>query len=212
MDDLRGGSSDTARGLRQRGARGRGAELETLAKEPGRHRPRLSVAALGWIAVPTLLLLGIVGAPSAAWLGLAAGLAVLGVLAVVQRRRVARAATPPLDPGRATCPTCNVSYPPGRDFCPRDGNRLLPATATLRTRGAEGTICVVCARGFDPGAGSCPEHGDTLVAAPLFELLQPLSRGQTPSSGESICPTCGVRALAPTRFCEADGTELKPLH
>ncbi len=92
MDDLRGGSSDTARGLRQRGARGRGAELETLAKEPGRHRPRLSVAALGWIAVPTLLLLGIVGAPSAAWLGLAAGLAVLGVLAVVQRRRVARAA------------------------------------------------------------------------------------------------------------------------
>jgi hypothetical protein len=153
--------------------------------------------------------------------GLALMLAVLGVVLLRRagRGRASAGSEPgsdnadeALDPktaapsGLHVCPSCKSEFPPGRDFCPRDGNRLVPAAPTGGTPVAPGGgLCPTCGRGYDPGVKVCPTHGEDLVPAPVHRAARKPSIS-TPRG--KICPVCGGRYGADAEFCGKDGAAL----
>ena len=145
------------------------------------------------------------------WAIVAGMLAMAGAFGAFSMRR--RRVTKKVDsiaPLPQMCPTCKMSFPPGRGFCPHDGNQLVRMVSSMAPRGKVGGICPTCEQGFDPGVQKCPVDGDTLVPAPVFQTAFAGNCGH--EAGEKICPECGARTRPPSRFCETDGAELRPLH
>lgn len=154
--------------------------------------------------------------------GLAVALAAVGIVLLRRagRGRGAAAAgpdsndpdAPPFDPGLRpangplVCPSCKSEYPPGTEFCPRDGNHLTAASAAGSPPvGPGGGICPTCGRGFDPGVKVCPTHGEYLVPTPVhLATKKPLPA----SPRGKICPLCGGRYGAEADFCGKDGAAL----
>jgi hypothetical protein len=107
--------------------------------------------------------------------------------------------------GLLVCPSCKNEFPPGTDFCPRDGNRVVPAPLTGDLPVATGGgVCPTCGRGFDPGVKVCPTHGEDLVPAPVYRARKPAIS----SPRGKICPLCGGRYSAEAEFCGKDGAAL----
>ncbi len=145
------------------------------------------------------------------WFIVASMMTVVGVFGALSLRRRRIAQTPdPVSPAAQMCPTCKMSFPPGKGFCPNDGNALVRMVSSMAPRGKIGGVSPTCTQGFDPGVQKCPVDGDTLIPAPVFQTAYPGNCGH--DAGEKICPQCGTRTRPPSRFCETDGTELRPLH
>jgi hypothetical protein len=147
-------------------------------------------------------------------------LGVLGLLVVSRsRRRDARrpASEPPAPAGGAmarvervptVCPTCREEYTSQTQFCPRDGNRLLPLTASSDVSGGPtGGVCPVCGQGYDPGVSVCPVHEEELMPHGAYASAQEPSRTTT-----KICPICGTTYPGDGQFCGADGAALVPVN
>ncbi|HTQ02270.1 MAG TPA: zinc ribbon domain-containing protein [Polyangiaceae bacterium] len=150
----------------------------------------------------------------------ALALGLLG-LALVRRSRkralersvpARRVAPPPPAPAvRATaatvCPTCREEFAPGAQFCPRDGNRLLPlerGTVAAPT----GSVCPVCGQGYDPGISVCPKHDEPLVPP----LVYAASRTAPLVESRKICPVCGAQFTGESQFCGTCGAALVPVN
>jgi hypothetical protein len=153
------------------------------------------------------------------WFVAAAGAAalVLGILGVLLVRRSRNA--PELEPeeaaaeaplaavdGAKACPTCREEFAPEAEFCPNDGNRLVPQS-TLAT-GPGGSVCPVCGRGFNPGTLTCPEHHEELIPAAAYAAARPVSNVIT----RTICPVCGTQYGGETRFCGECGAGVVPIN
>jgi hypothetical protein len=120
----------------------------------------------------------------------------------------ARAARAPNEPSRplTVCPTCRDEYPPEAQFCPKDGNRLVPLERGAPL-GPAGAVCPVCGQGYDPGVSVCPKHDEPLVP-PLVYAGQ-----QTPvAETRKICPVCGAQFGGESQFCGACGAALVPVN
>ncbi len=103
------------------------------------------------------------------------------------------------------CPTCREEFPPEAEFCPNDGNRLIPQLA-LGT-GPGGSVCPICGRGFNPGTALCPEHGEELVPAAALAPASSVVLTRT------ICPVCGKQYVGETRaFCGECGAAVVPVN
>jgi ribosomal protein S27AE len=155
------------------------------------------------------------------FIGLVGGAALLlGVLGfvMVRRGRNRRPAGIPEAPAEApverrqprrgtVCPTCREEYPPGAEFCPVDGNRLV----TLDHAGsslATGLVCPVCGQGFDPGVNVCPKHDEPLVPPAVLA-----SRAAEPvKATRKICPVCGMQYGGESQFCGKCGAALVPVN
>jgi hypothetical protein len=154
------------------------------------------------------LFIGVVG-------GAALLLGILGVVLVRRSRRAAPASSRPEQaplaqppPSRGTiCPTCREEYPAHAQFCPVDGNRLVPieqAGGPLQT----GSVCPVCGQGFDPGVAVCPKHDEPLVPPAVYA-----SRNrQAPKETKKICPVCGTQFTGDSQFCGKCGAALVPVN
>jgi hypothetical protein len=141
-------------------------------------------------------------------------LGVLGIL-LVRRGRTALPAAPEApsrrvglagDGGKA-CPTCREEFPAEAEFCPNDGNRLVPQ-ASLAATGPSGSVCPVCGRGFNPGTPSCPEHHEELIPAAAYAASRPPPQRVT----RTICPLCGTQYGGETRFCGECGAGVVPIN
>jgi RNA polymerase subunit RPABC4/transcription elongation factor Spt4 len=115
--------------------------------------------------------------------------------------RAARA----LDSTKA-CPTCREEFPSEAEFCPNDGNRLVPQS--VLSVGPGGSLCPVCGRGFNPGTNVCPEHGEELVPAAAFVPV----RAPTLLVTRTICPVCGKQFGGEIRFCGECGAAVVPIN
>ena len=106
------------------------------------------------------------------------------------------------------CPTCRSEYPPGSQFCPADGNRLVVyEEEDADGRGPAGGICPVCNQGFDPGVNKCPEHGEELIPAAAYFDAQEVAKQKM------ICPLCGkMYEGGESKFCGEDGGALVPVN
>ncbi len=145
------------------------------------------------------------------WVIVGAMMAMAGAFGAFSlRRRRSAQKQEPTETAAQMCPTCKMSFPPGRSFCPNDGNTLVKMVSSMAPRGKVGGVCPTCTQGFDPGVQKCPVDGDSLIPAPVFQTAFPGNCGH--DGGEKICPQCGTRTRPPSRFCETDGTELRPLH
>ncbi len=99
------------------------------------------------------------------------------------------------------CPSCRREFPAASQFCPHDGNRLVPRKGTA---GPLGMVCPTCKRGYDSGTKTCPADGDELVPYAMYSATaQP-----APKAKGKICPTCGGRFDGGAGFCGKDGTAL----
>jgi len=144
-------------------------------------------------------------------------LGILGLLVVLRvRRREAAEPEPlggaeptqprPAGPTGTVCPTCREEYAPGVQFCPRDGNRLLPVQPENdRAPAPGGGVCPVCGQGFDPGISVCPVHEEELVPAPAM-------LGSKELATTKICPICGTTYPGDGQFCGTDGAALVPVN
>jgi hypothetical protein len=165
---------------------------EVVARDDSKGKTRVFVAMAGALA----LLLGIAG------------------LIVVRRSRraaAAAAAEAPPYPRAASasskaCPTCREEFPPEAEFCPKDGNRLVPQTSLAV--GPGGSVCPVCGRGFNPGTLTCPEHPEELVPAAAFAAAGAPATATT----RSICPMCGSQFSGEIRFCGECCAALVPIN
>lgn len=169
---------------------------EVVARDEGPSKTRLFVAVAGALA----LLLGVVG-----------------LLLVRRSRRAAGQAQPAEAPSRPraapgsnsrACPTCREEFPPPHEFCPNDGNRLVPAS-TLAA-GPGGAVCPVCGRGFNPGTALCPEHHEELVPAAVY-ADRPKPAASLPVT-RTICPVCGSQFSGEIRFCGECGAAVVPIN
>lgn len=162
---------------------------EVVARDESPGKTRWFVAVAGGMA----LLLGLAG------------------LLLVRRSRRAPAETPsrpnaaPRTAAKA-CPTCREEFGPEAEFCPSDGNRLVPH-ASLGA-GPGGSVCPVCGRGFNPGTSTCPEHGEELIPAAAYAASRPVTAPAT----RSICPMCGAQFERETRFCGECGAAVVPIN
>jgi predicted amidophosphoribosyltransferase len=86
----------------------------------------------------------------------------------------AKASEPPPPPPPGTiCPSCQRQFPPDAEWCPHDGNRLLPmnvgAVATPSRALDPGAkppsrkICPTCGQRFEGEATFCGKDGTALV-------------------------------------------------
>ena len=156
--------------------------------------------------------------------GAALILGTLGVILVVRGRRrrreleaaasgssreIADAGTKPSGPPTRNlfCPTCHEEYAFGSQFCPNDGNRLLPVRPESGPRAPSGGVCPVCGQGYDPGVMVCPRHLEELVPAAVG-----LANQDAEAHGGKICPVCGTQYTGDGRFCGADGAALVPVN
>lgn len=154
------------------------------------------------------------------FIGIVGGAAlVLGVLGFALVRRARRAGPPssrrepaPLTerpaprPG-TTCPTCREEYPAGAQFCPVDGNRLVPigqAGGPLQS----GSVCPICGQGFDPGVGVCPKHDEPLIPRAVYASRNRPAAAET----RKICPVCGTQFTGESQFCGKCGAALVPVN
>jgi hypothetical protein len=155
------------------------------------------------------LFVGIVGATALA-------LGVVGLLLIGRSRRRAaaaktdvRAATRAVPAPRppAVCPTCREEYPPEAQFCPKDGNRLVPLERSAPL-GPSGSVCPVCGQGYDPGVGVCPKHDEPLVPPAVYAQ----SRAAAAVETRKICPVCGAQFGGESQFCGTCGAALVPVN
>jgi RNA polymerase subunit RPABC4/transcription elongation factor Spt4 len=145
-------------------------------------------------------------------------LGLLGIFLVRRSRDAAGAPLPEVTPSRPraalapetakACPTCREEFPPEAEFCPNDGNRLVPQSSL--DPGPGGSVCPVCGRGFNPGTATCPDHGEELVPAAAFARAP--APGSTPTIGRTICPVCGKQDSGDTRFCGECGAAVVPIN
>lgn len=105
------------------------------------------------------------------------------------------------------CPTCREEYAAGAQYCPLDGNRLLPLDSEADGRGPAGGVCPVCGQGFDPGVTSCPKHDEELVPIGVYR-----ARLAQAMESAKVCPVCGTQYPADGRFCGRDGAALVPMN
>jgi hypothetical protein len=154
------------------------------------------------------LFVGIVGATALA-------LGAVGLLLVRSGRKRAaggprstRAAAAPAGPSRPinVCPTCRDEYPPEAQFCPKDGNRLVPLERGAPV-GPAGAVCPVCGQGYDPGVSVCPKHDEPLVPPLVFA-----GRQGAAAETRKICPVCGAQFGGESQFCGACGAALVPVN
>ncbi len=139
---------------------------------------------------------------------LALALAAAAVVMARRRRSSTSGGTMPRAAlgGSMHCPTCGEDFPAGEQFCPTDGNRLVPTGAGSRDGGPGGRLCPVCGHGYDPGVEECPIH---------HEPLQPRGvprPGPVGEAGRKICPLCGTTFGPESQFCGNDGAALVPLN
>lgn len=151
--------------------------------------------------------------------GAALVLGILGILLVRRSRNAAadvtpedspsrpRASTAPLAKPGKVCPTCREEFPPEAEFCPNDGNRVVPI-GSLAT-GPGGSVCPVCGRGFNPGTLTCPEHHEELIPAAAYMAARPAT---TVIVTRTICPVCGTQFSGETRFCGECGCAVVPIN
>lgn len=99
------------------------------------------------------------------------------------------------------CPSCRREFPPEGQYCPHDGNRLVPLNVGAAPR--LGVVCPTCNRGFDAGTRTCPDDGSELVPYAMHSAV-PKSAPKL----RKICPTCGSRFEGTAGFCGKDGTAL----
>jgi hypothetical protein len=172
-----------------------GARSTVLEDDSGKRRT-LFVAIVGAAA----LILGLVG------------------LALVRRSRKraltqsvapARVTAPPLThtPPATVCPTCREEFGPEAQFCPKDGNRLLPLERGTSV-GPTGAVCPVCGQGYDPGVSVCPKHEEPLVPP----LVYAASRTAPLAESRKICPVCGAQFTGESQFCGTCGAALVPVN
>ena len=153
------------------------------------------------------LFVGIVGAAALA-------LGAVGLFLVRSGRKRAaspsstRAQAAPSEPTRpmTVCPTCRDEYPPEAQFCPKDGNRLVPLERGAQL-GPAGAVCPVCGQGYDPGVSVCPKHDEPLVP-PLVYAGRQAAAAET----RKICPVCGAQFGGESQFCGACGAALVPVN
>jgi hypothetical protein len=171
----------------------------SVARERGKGRRRAFIAAIGAAA----LLLGVVA-----------------VLIVVRSRRRQEPEpappeplvkiVPPRDARQQTtmiCPTCRLELSQSNQFCPNDGNRLIPLEPGADSRGPTGGICPVCGQGYDPGVVTCPEHSEDLIPAAIY-----FAERRPPAPTAKICPICGTQYPGDGSFCGVDGAALVPVN
>lgn len=193
--DPSGASTDAAIARLESGSVG--ARSTVLEDDSGKRRT-LFVAIVGAAAL-ALGLLGIVLVRRGRKRALTRG---------VPAQRVAPPAAPAPRSAQATvCPTCREEFAPQAQFCPRDGNRLLPLE-----RGAvvapTGSVCPVCGQGYDPGIAVCPKHDEPLVPP----LVYAASRTAPPAETRKICPVCGAQFTGESQFCGTCGAALVPVN
>jgi hypothetical protein len=118
-----------------------------------------------------------------------------------------RQAPPPAPPARTApgmvCPTCRDEFGPEAQFCPKDGNRLLPLERGSAV-GPTGAVCPVCGQGYDPGVSVCPKHDEALVPP----LVYAASRTAPVIETRKICPVCGAQFAGESQFCGTCGAAL----
>jgi hypothetical protein len=119
----------------------------------------------------------------------------------------APSAGPPRAVGTLVCPTCRGELPPNAQFCPRDGNRLVPLDPGAAVRMPAGGVCPTCGQGYDPGVERCKVHDELLVPPPVFARVQP-----APAITKKICPLCGTQYPGDSSFCGGDGAALVPVN
>jgi hypothetical protein len=117
-------------------------------------------------------------------------------------------APPPPRPAPATvCPTCREEFGPEAQFCPRDGNRLLPLERGTAV-GPTGAVCPVCGQGYDPGVSVCPKHDEPLVPPLVYQASRTIPVIET----RKICPVCGAQFTGESQFCGSCGAALVPVN
>jgi hypothetical protein len=151
--------------------------------------------------------------------GAALVLGIVGLVLVQRARRANRRAsetpvpTPRLSTaprtatGAMVCPTCRSEFPPGAQFCPKDGNRLM-LLAPSTELAPSGAVCPVCGQGYDPGVGVCPKHDEPLVPPAVYES----SQRSAPAKARKICPVCGAQFPGESGFCGTCGAALVPVN
>ncbi|HVR20352.1 MAG TPA: zinc ribbon domain-containing protein [Polyangiaceae bacterium] len=171
---------------------------ETVVKDDAERNRTLFVALVGAAA----LILGLVG------------------LALVQRSRRANRRARSTGPtsqrvpasarsaaGTMVCPTCRDELPAGAQFCPKDGNRLMPLSSSGDLV-PSGAVCPVCGQGFDPGVSICPKHEEPLVPPAVYQSNQ----RSAPTRTRKICPVCGAQFPGESGFCGTCGAALVPVN
>jgi len=188
--DPSGASDETAVARLESGSVG---ARSTVAEDDSAQRRTLFVAVVGGAA----LLLGLLG------------------LVLVRRGRQKAPlsqpspASPPRSPRTAkperpmVCPTCREEYPALAQFCPVDGNRLVPLEAAGGV-GPSGSVCPVCGQGYDPGVAVCPKHDEPLVPPAVHAA----ARARSAEQAHKICPVCGAQFVGDNQFCGKCGAAL----
>jgi hypothetical protein len=157
------------------------------------------------------LFVGVVG-------GAAVLLGIMGLVLVRRSRRAPqsirsapRAAPPPAAappaPRGTFCPTCREEYAPEAQFCPTDGNRVIPIQQTTNPLSA-GSVCPVCGQGYDPGITVCPRHDEPLVPPAVYAARN----APAPLVTRKICPVCGTQYGGESQFCGQCGASLVPVN
>jgi hypothetical protein len=157
------------------------------------------------------LFVGVVG-------GAALLLGIMGLVLVRRSRRsppstrsAPRAAPPPpaapAAPRGTFCPTCREEYAPDAQFCPRDGNRVVPLQQATNPLSA-GSVCPICGQGFDPGVAVCPKHDEPLVPPAVYAARS----AAAPAVTRKICPVCGTQYGGESQFCGQCGASLVPVN
>lgn len=106
-----------------------------------------------------------------------------------------------------SCPTCREEFPAGAQFCPNDGNRLVPLERGLGP-GPAGGVCPICGQGYDPGVTMCPKHHEALVPPGI----QASPRAELAPKVQKICPMCGAQFSGESQFCGQCGAALVPMN
>ena len=114
---------------------------------------------------------------------------------------------PPRTAPAMVCPTCREEFGPQAQFCPKDGNRLLPLERGT-SAGPTGAVCPVCGQGYDPGVSVCPKHDEPLVPP----LVYAASRTAPLVESRKICPVCGAQFTGESQFCGSCGAALVPVN
>lgn len=186
--DPNGASSDAAVARLESGSVG--ARSTVLEDDSGRRRT---------------LFVGIVGAAA-----LALGLVGLVLVRRSRKRslavaseRVPSSASAPRRPSTLVCPTCREEFGAEAQFCPRDGNRLVPLERGTLV-GPTGAVCPVCGQGYDPGVTVCPKHDEPLVPP----LVYAARKSVPPAETKKICPVCGAQFGGESQFCGSCGAAL----
>lgn len=177
-----------------------GAKETVLKDDAERHRT-LFVALVGSAAV----LLGLVGLVLVARSRRSSQKAAAADTGAPRSQGAPRVSRPAA--GAMVCPTCRNEFPAGAQFCPKDGNRLMPL-ASNADLGPSGAVCPVCGQGYDPGVAVCPKHDEPLVPPAVYAS----SQRAAPARTRKICPMCGAQFPGESEFCGTCGAALVPVN